>query len=75
LDEFQVATMVVPLGSFQKGAVLPDGSTAPVTDLYYDCRHLQPNGDCRIYDNRPRMCRTYPNGKPCARQGCTYTED
>jgi hypothetical protein len=25
------------------------------------CRHLQPNGDCGIYDQRPQVCRDHDN--------------
>lgn len=71
LDEFNVAAMVIPLGRFASGAILPDGSAAEGGD-YYDCRHLRPNGDCAVYEGRPQMCRNYPNGRPCTKPGCTY---
>lgn len=40
---------------------------------YYTCAHHQPNGDCAIYDIRPRMCSEYPYGNPCEHidKGCT----
>jgi len=75
LDEFTVATMVVPLGVFPEGATLPSGEQARTTGMYYDCRHLLANGDCRIYEQRPKMCRDFPNGTSCPRAGCTFTED
>ena len=71
-DEFEVVTMVKPLGFFPAGAVLPTGELSS-GGYYYDCRHLQPNGDCAIYEDRPTMCRNYPNGVACSRVGCTYT--
>lgn len=37
----------------------------------YTCRHLQSNGDCGIYENRPSMCRDYPYGHPCKFENCT----
>lgn len=37
----------------------------------YGCRHLQGNGDCGIYENRPFMCRDYPYGHPCKFENCT----
>ena len=27
----------------------------------YTCKHLLPNGDCDNYENRPQMCRQYPD--------------
>lgn len=41
----------------------------------YKCTWLTPSGDCAHYDERPNMCRTYPdeattNGA-CSREGCT----
>jgi len=66
-----VVAMVLPLGDFPVGAVLPDGSRSQ-GGRYYDCRHLSPEGDCRIYAARPAMCRAYPNGQPCQKAGCTF---
>jgi len=39
---------------------------------WYSCRHLQSNGDCGIYDSRPRMCRDYPYGQACKDVACTH---
>ena len=38
---------------------------------YYACRYVLLNGDCGIYENRPEMCRRYPNGHECAFEACT----
>lgn len=44
----------------------------PVKDQFrYDCKHLDGQGDCTIYENRPRMCVDYPYGKMCQKKGCT----
>ena len=40
----------------------------------YHCRHLQPNGDCADYENRPWMCRAFPYGRPCPYEGCSWDE-
>ena len=72
-DEFNVAAMVIPLGFFKVGAVLPTGELSS-GGWYYDCKNLQPNGDCGIYEDRPAMCRNFPNGTACSRINCTYTE-
>lgn len=38
----------------------------------YTCRHHDTEtGDCRIYEDRPRMCRDYPYGKSCEHGECT----
>lgn len=37
----------------------------------YDCKNLLENGDCSIYDNRPKVCREYPYENKCKREGCT----
>lgn len=42
---------------------------------FYTCKNLQPNGDCGIYETRPRMCSDYPYGKhPCPYPGCTFVD-
>lgn len=40
---------------------------------WYGCRHIQLNGDCGNYENRPSMCRSYPDGRACNFEGCTMT--
>lgn len=43
---------------------------------YYTCRHLdEQTGDCTIYATRPTLCRDYPYGKDCSREGCTLTQE
>ena len=37
----------------------------------FTCARLQENGDCGIYETRPRMCTDFPYGRPCDVQGCT----
>lgn len=49
--------------------VIPVRVTAGVQ--VYDCRHLRANGDCSIYESRPRMCRDYPGSSKCTFDGCT----
>lgn len=71
-DAQMVAAMVIPLGRFEPGARLPDGSVSQGGD-YYDCRHLGPNGDCAIYVARPQMCRECPKHGRCEKPGCTLS--
>lgn len=40
---------------------------------HYGCIHLQPNGDCGNYTERPNMCKDYPYGQECRFKGCTYS--
>lgn len=37
----------------------------------FTCRHFDGTG-CKIYARRPSMCSTYPNGRRCAYDGCTW---
>lgn len=41
----------------------------------HSCKHWDPNSRlCTIYEDRPSLCRTYPNYGPCdhAAAGCTF---
>lgn len=42
---------------------------------WYACRHVQLNGDCGIYEQRPELCRRYPNGHVCQFVDCTWSEE
>jgi Fe-S-cluster containining protein len=37
--------------------------------VHEECRHLQPDGRCGIYETRPKICRDYSIAK------CEYDED
>jgi Fe-S-cluster containining protein len=37
----------------------------------HTCKNLLENGDCGDYENRPSMCRSYPDGRPCLFIHCT----
>lgn len=39
--------------------------------LRYRCKALLANGDCGVYEERPEMCRRYPDGGECRVAGCT----
>jgi Fe-S-cluster containining protein len=42
---------------------------------FYTCTMLAANGDCTIYEDRPKMCKDYPYGdSPCMYQDCTWDE-
>ncbi len=59
-DGEQIASMVIEIEPE------PKGSKA------YTCKHLTADLRCGIYDDRPLMCRLYPNGKTCG--WCGYQE-
>lgn len=42
--------------------------------LIFTCKHFDTvNRICSNYENRPNMCKTFPNnGEPCRYQGCKY---
>lgn len=62
-DTQQVIDMIIDLG------------VPPTEDddrAVFNCSNLDAaTGDCKIYETRPKMCRSYPNGKPCRFEGCT----
>lgn len=38
---------------------------------HYTCKHFDKKTKlCTIYDERPLMCRRFPNGEPCPYPGC-----
>lgn len=52
-----IADMLVPLGVF-RGQEL------------FTCRHLSKEGNCTIYETRPKMCRDFPGPDPCKYRNC-----
>jgi Fe-S-cluster containining protein len=73
LEARLVAALVKPVGIFPAGVTLPTGDVSR-GGAYFDCRMLDRNGDCMIYESRPQMCRDYPAG-PCQRVGCTASAE
>lgn len=45
-----------------------DGPEPPTH--HYACRHLGRDGLCRVYEQRPPVCRDYPYGSRCRYAGC-----
>ena len=54
-DVHLIAPMLIPLGPIGRAKA----------EWLYTCKHLRKDGDCGIYENRPRMCRDFPGEKPC----------
>lgn len=70
-DAFHVYAMALHIGKFKVNPVsgIEYGAARDVyACLYYDADA----GDCRGYDERPRMCREYPYGDPCREPDCTW---
>lgn len=56
-----IAPMLIPLGGSPK-----------YKEFTYTCKNLDPSGDCRIYQDRPQMCRDFPEpGVGCHFWNCT----
>jgi Fe-S-cluster containining protein len=62
----------VEMSSGDRRALAPYSYERDQGQHWYACRHVQLNGDCGIYEDRPRMCRVYPNGSECAFADCTW---
>ena len=61
--EFEIiGKMLVPL----KATRLKKGNR-------YTCKHFK-DGNCHIYDRRPKMCSQYPYGHPCGWLACTWQD-
>lgn len=81
-----VAEMIIDLGLWTRNPTgrLPDGSEPPrklneeprSTARFHGGRfltcthHCGETGLCNIYEDRPKMCRVYPNYSPCVFEGC-----
>lgn len=66
-----IQPMVRYLGSFTTDANGREGNHA---SHFYACKlYSHEHRECTIYEQRPRMCRSYPNGRRCNYDGCTWT--
>lgn len=69
--------MLIHHGTVTKNMVQPNGETA--ADDYpqlhiYSCKHLQINGNCEIYEKRPKMCADFPYGGICLFKNCEWSK-
>lgn len=71
-DVHLIAPMVRLLGIFDRNPV--SGKTHDPPRELFSCVHLQPDGDCGIYERRPRVCRIYPTAGVCEYPGCPRAE-
>jgi Fe-S-cluster containining protein len=68
-----ILPMVRYLGEFTINPIFGRDYGDPVS--LYTCKNLRANGDCKIYETRPEMCRTYPEGGLCIYPGCTWSKE
>jgi Fe-S-cluster containining protein len=69
--------MLIPVGDDFPREPLREDLPRPEPDPwirghFYRCRYQLPNGDCGIYEIRPRMCREYPSDGLCRLVDCTW---
>lgn len=57
-----VAGMAIPLE--------PASKSNPAGPWWYACKNLDGRGLCRIYEDRPQLCRGYPYGRRCEHPAC-----
>lgn len=70
-----VATMVRPFGPFHILTPAGDKFRFDSPQAWYSCKHHDAeSGDCRIYDERPEMCREHPYGEECNYVDCTMQQ-
>lgn len=81
VDELEkVYAMVIPLKPAKDYEFGVNGvSPPPQTGYYYTCKHHNAEtGNCDNYENRPRMCSSYPfygnPGARCQYQDCTWED-
>lgn len=67
-DIWLIAPMAKYVGFLYKS---PNGDKLSKGAYYYSCKHLGENGDCTIYEMRPKMCADYPYGDKCEYVDCT----
>ena len=75
-DGEQIASMLVFVRWAEPGDTLPSGRIVPPDHPHqpiFSCANFdRASGDCRIYEQRPSMCREYPYGRRCEMLGCTH---
>lgn len=77
-DERHTAGMVIYLGYYDTDPDLfpEDHKRYEGNDAHhYTCKHFDTKTRlCTDYENRPNMCRSYPNGIACTFKGCGYNQ-
>lgn len=82
-DNLMIAEMVIPLGTVTKKFIKETRTDRRPMDMIakafkrqrrfvYTCKNLdKKTGNCKVYDERPKMCRTFPDGTYCEFKKCT----
>jgi Fe-S-cluster containining protein len=90
LEEIKILDMLIYLGNdpkqfeeYNKKVIPNDNFKDPINEWsrnhYYTCKHhCNITGNCLNYEDRPKMCKTFPNGitnwkGACEFKGCTKT--
>lgn len=69
-DIHLVYPMVIPLGMHRRSPAT--GEYLGEAIHHYSCKHYDhTKQECTIYEQRPRVCRTYPDGNNCRYKHCT----
>jgi Fe-S-cluster containining protein len=73
-DRLLESDVVVPMVTFLEVSTLhADGIDYPdAPRWWYTCKNLLPDGNCGIYETRPRMCWDYPYESTCQYVDCTW---
>lgn len=74
-DAQKVLDMIVPLGKLtieERESIVETNHEfqSPEPRECYTCKHFD-GTNCTNYENRPDLCRRYPNGGRCEYAGCT----
>lgn len=78
-DSYKVPRMVIFQGwkepYDQPRTTYPKGRGYRAGGHYYTCKHHDSaTGNCRDYQNRPRMCSDFPYGRACPYDDCQAPE-
>lgn len=66
-----ISEMLIPLGVHEAPPHdLVHEVERPAAGHYYTCKHLQDDGRCGIYADRPTMCRNFPHAGRCNYADC-----
>jgi Fe-S-cluster containining protein len=71
-DVLTIYPMLRHVGHVEAGGKIPGRAITRACHLYA-CSHHQADGNCEIYQDRPAMCRAFPNGGACPYEGCTFS--
>jgi Fe-S-cluster containining protein len=71
-DIKQIAAMLLYVGYQRVGKLSDSPEWTRKKAHFYRCANLV-DGNCSIYESRPKMCREYPYGERCSYAKCTWS--